>query len=147
MQMLYFEPSKSFWGYMMKIKNIENVVLKVLIYVRTHPEELLVPKNDKRCIFDPLSHFGTIWWKIIEKFLAHEIRTTTSSEKILFIVCTNTMDSRTGKFIKWSLGDEEFFRMSSYTWNKNCHFIRFFIYFFFIFIFYFYFLLYFVPIW
>ena len=41
----FFEKSKSIWGYMMKIKNVENDVLKVLTYVRTHSEELLVTKN------------------------------------------------------------------------------------------------------
>ena len=46
LKILYFEPSKSFWGYMMKIKNVGNVILKVLIYVRTHPEEALAPKNE-----------------------------------------------------------------------------------------------------
>ena len=35
---------KWFSKYMTKLKNVWNVILKVLTCVRTHPEELLVPK-------------------------------------------------------------------------------------------------------
>ena len=46
MNMWYFEVKNAFFDNILKMKNVENGVLKVLICVRTHPEELLVLKND-----------------------------------------------------------------------------------------------------
>ena len=53
-----------FWGqgvnngfrdHMTKLKNVWNVILKVLTYVRTHPEELLVQKISFSCFLRPAS--------------------------------------------------------------------------------------------
>ena len=53
----------------MKLKNVWNVILKVLTHVRTHPEELLVPKIWFSLFFEyqkSKMEFLTIWknWKM-----------------------------------------------------------------------------------
>ena len=59
--MRYSDVKNAFFDHMIKMKILKNGVLKVLICVRFHPEELLVPKiwkYDRGVLRDEILH---IW--------------------------------------------------------------------------------------
>ena len=112
MNMWYFEGKKSFFDIIIKIENVRNCVLKVLTYVRTHPEELLVPKKW-------ISIFG------YEKFpgwvLTHIRTFRVSFQAFGDVLCGPKQHSWLfvlKNTVKSNFPDEEFFGMSSYTCKK-----------------------------
>ena len=79
-------------------------------YIRTHPEELLLPKKGKCCILKRQSHFGGIWWKWKCREWCFE-----SS-----YICENSSQNVIGvsKYNICIFQAEEFFGMSSYIYKN-----------------------------